>query len=197
MTHSLHRKGSYDVLKRDYVVLAMLARGINDTHPESRERLKEVGNIMRNHNPVNIMSDKLWRVSPIISAVYEDINSIKELLKELKERDLGISIVVSGLIKEIQSITQTIELEMHTIHYSLGIFGKTELLPNREILELTTMCGHHCISPQSIENYIKLINENKISVEKVANKLAKPCVCGIFNNEKAKGLITEILNRTS
>ena len=109
----------------------------------------------------------------------------------LKKQDLGISIVVSGLYEEIQKMASKMDIRLHTIHHSLGVFGKKELLPSDQILELTTMCGHHCISPQSVEYYLQLIREGKISVEKAAEKLKKPCVCGIFNTSRA----VNILNR--
>ncbi|GAG75398.1 unnamed protein product, partial [marine sediment metagenome] len=80
----------------------------------------------------------------------------------------------------------------HTIHLSLGTFGRKELLPSEEILEITTMCGHHCISPQSVKYYVELIKSGKISVENAAKKLSKPCVCGIFNPTRAITLLNKL-----
>jgi hypothetical protein len=80
-------------------------------------------------------------------------------------------------------------LDIHTVHFSLSYHGKKELLPQEEILEITTMCGHHTVSPQSISHYIDLIKRGKTTVEKAANKLTRPCVCGIVNTSR----ITEIL----
>jgi len=54
------------------------------------------------------------------------------------------------------------------------------------------MCGHHCISPQSVENYVNLIKKGKISVERAAEKLAKPCVCGIFNPKRAERILKKL-----
>ena len=34
----------------------------------------------------------------------------------------------------------------HSVGYSLGFEGKTEKLPNAQVLMLTTMCGHGMIS---------------------------------------------------
>jgi len=65
-------------------------------------------------------------------------------------------------------------------------------LPSEEIIELTTMCGHHCISPQSVENYVNLIKIGKITVEKATENLAKPCVCGIFNPKRAKMILKKL-----
>jgi len=150
MTHSLHRKGNIEDLKRDYVILAMLAAGINDKYPDSRKKLIRIGEILNEHKPINIMSGVLWKISPIITATFTDIETVKKVMKTLKEENLGVSIVISGLLSEIQNIATKVDLNLHTVHLSLGIFGKKELLPFEKILEITTMCGHHCISSQLV-----------------------------------------------
>ena len=87
-----------------------------------------------------------------------------------------------------------VDLTMHTVHLSLGTFGKKELLPSDEkVLEITTMCGHHCTSPQSVEHYADQIKSGKLTLEKAVEKLAKPCVCGIFNKSRATKLLEELI----
>jgi len=113
-------------------------------------------------------------------------------MKTLKEENIGISIVVSGLVSEIKQTVEEVGLNIHTVHFSLGTFGKNELLPSKKVLEVTTTCGHHCISPQSIKHYSKLIKNEKITVEKAAEKLAEPCICGIFNTSKAISILNEL-----
>ncbi|NVM05078.1 MAG: hypothetical protein HWN67_22345 [Candidatus Helarchaeota archaeon] len=193
MTHTLHRQGNEEALKSDYAMLAMAATGINDKKPDTREKLIRIGEIFKQHNPANIMMENLWRISPAITAAFTDIETVKEILKTLKNEDLGISIVVSGLISEIQNAVENVGLKMHTVHLSLGVFGKKELLASEKTLEITTMCGHHCISPQSIESYVEKIKIGKTTIEKAAEKLAKPCVCGIFNTERAKSILNELI----
>lgn len=187
MTHSLHRKGTIDDLKHDFVVIAMLAAGVNDQtiYPDAKERHLRIGKIIKKYNPTNILREGVWTVSSVIQACFSDINDVKNLLKELKTADLGISVVVSGLISEIKNICEEVGLNMHTVNLSLGEFGKKSLLPPEKTLEITTMCGHHCVSSQSVMHYAKLINEGKISLEKAAEKLTAPCVCGIFNTKRA------------
>ncbi|MFX1572446.1 MAG: hypothetical protein ACFFB0_06830 [Promethearchaeota archaeon] len=194
MTHSLHRKGNIEDLRGDFVILAMLASGINDKYPDSRQKLIKIAEILKQYNPTNIMPEVGWKVSPTITATFTDIETVKEVLKILKKEDFGISIVVSGLISEIEKVVKEVGLSLHTIHYSLGVFGKKELLPDETILEITTMCGHHTISPQSISHYVKLIKQRKITIEKAAQKLARPCVCGIFNTVRAKKILTALIN---
>ncbi len=192
MTHSLHRIGRKSELKEDYVILAMVARGHNDANPEARENLIKIGEILEQHNPTNMIIKPAWKVSIVIQGSFGNIKDVKDVLKVLKKEDLGVSIVVSGLISEIIPVLNDIDLKPHTIHLSLGIFGKKDKLPSEEILELTMMCGHHCISPQSVENYVNLIKRGKISIEKAAEKLVKPCVCGIFNPNRAKMLLKKL-----
>ena len=175
------------------MLLTCLAKGFNRENIESRKKLIKIAEIFNQNNPVNIIPKFTWKVSPVITAVYDNINAIKEVVRKLKREDFGISIVISGIISEIRDIMNEMSLNMHTVHLSLGIFGKKELLPSeQQILEITTMCGHHCISTQSIEHYINLIREGKMSIEKAAQNLAKPCVCGIFNTSRAIEILNEL-----
>lgn len=196
MTHTLHRKGIEKDLKEDYVILAMLTAGINDKYDDSRQRLMRIGEIMREHNPVNIMSEIGWRTSPTITASFDDIETVKDIILQLKNDDLGISIVISGLISEVKDALKEVGLGVHTVNFSLGTFGdrKKDLLPSERILEITTMCGHHTISPQSITHYIELIKQGKTTIEKAAKKLTRPCVCGIVNTFRVIKILNSLIN---
>jgi len=193
-THSLHRIGNFEDLKGDYVVLACLAKNINRETQEGRKGLARIAHILAQNKPVRIIPEFAWKISPVVTAVYDNIETVKKIIKILKQEDIGISIVVSGLISEIKQVLEDINLNIHTIHFSLGTFGKKELLPHKKILEISTMCGHHCISPQFIKYYYRLIKKEKITVEKAAEKLAKPCVCGIFNITRAVSILNELTN---
>lgn len=191
----MHRVGSIHDLKEDYVVLAMLAAGINDNSLDSRQNLVKIAKILNKYNPTNIMPKVAWNISPVITASFTDIQKVKEVIQTLKEEDLGVSIVISGLISEIGEVLKEVGLNMHTVHLSLGTFGKKNLLPSEKILEVTTMCGHHCVSSQSVEYYVDLIKAGKISVEKAAKKLSRPCICGIFNISRAIKILSELANK--
>ncbi|MHA2474885.1 MAG: hypothetical protein ACXAES_16805 [Promethearchaeota archaeon] len=192
MTHTLHRKGTVEDLKEDYVMLAMFAAGINDSYDDSHQKMVKIGEIMKKYNPVNIISEIVWATTSTVTAAFDNLESVKNIIRELKKEDFGISIVVSGLISEIEETLKELELDPHTIHFSLGTFSgpKTQSLPSEKILEITTMCGHHTVSPQSITNYVKLIKQGKMTIEKAAAKLTKPCVCGIVNTKR----IIKVLN---
>ena len=197
MTHSLHRTGKAEDLQNDYILLAMRAGGIHDKTPEDKNLVKQkllcIGEILEQHHPTNIMMERLRRFSPVITAVFDKKESVKQALISLKQEDLGLSIVVSGLLSEIREISEEIGLKPHTVHLSLGVFGKKEFLPSEEIQEVTTMCGHHCVSPQSVEYYAEQIKKNKISIEEASQKLADPCVCGIVNPARIRSILEKLL----
>ena len=41
-------------------------------------------------------------------------------------------------------------------------------------------------------HYAKLVKEGKISLEKAAEKLTAPCVCGIFNTKRASQILENL-----
>jgi len=127
------------------------------------------------------------------------LNNKKELtsyLKKLKERKkkAGISVVVSGLFDEVNDCLKKLDLSPHTVLFSLGYFGKIELLPKEDVLEISTMCGHHMISPRLIEKLANDIKHQKITSAEAVRVMARQCVCGAFNKARACKLI-EALQR--
>jgi hypothetical protein len=197
MTHSLYRKGSINDLKNDYVIIAMLAEGVNDktVYPDAKQRQLRIGEIMKSNNPTNLLNEAGWRLSSVVQGCFSDIDDVKNILKTIKKEDLGISIVVTGLISEIQKVCQEIGLNVHTVNLSLGEFGKKSLLPSEKTLEITNMCGHHCVSSQSVNYYAEQIKNGKISLEKAAEKLTAPCICGIFNTKRAAEVLNDLINQ--
>jgi hypothetical protein len=130
-----------------------------------------------------------WENTQGFYSAFTDKKQVKKVLKEYTKFDYGISVVAGGLIEEIFDISKEIGLKPHTILYSLGVWGKTDLLPGREHLKITTRCGHHMISPEMIDHYVERIKDGSITPEEAGKKLAAPCVYGIFNVPKT---VTEI-----
>jgi len=118
----------------------------------------------------------------------EELTSYLKKLKERKKKT-GVSIVVSGLFDEVNDCLEKLGLPPHTVLFSLGYFGKTELLPKEEVLEITTMCGHHMISSNLVEKFARDIKDGKITTEEAVRVMAKQCVCGAFNKARACKLI--------
>ena len=112
MTHSLHRTGIINDLKSDYIILAMLAAGINDKYADSKQKLLQVAEILNQNNHVNIIPKPAWKISPVITATFIDIEMVKNVIQTLKQEDLGVSIVISGLISEIQEAVKEAGLKM-------------------------------------------------------------------------------------
>jgi len=127
-------------------------------------------------------------------AVFNNQNALKECLRELKRRDFGLSVVVSGLFDEVQKICEDIEIIPHTVEYSLGVHGKKGMLPEDKILEITTMCGHHLVAPNLVKHMVKKIQEGEIRSSEAAVELSRQCRCGIFNPERAQIILEEMVS---
>ncbi|MFQ6053886.1 MAG: hypothetical protein ACE5OO_06655 [Candidatus Bathyarchaeia archaeon] len=122
-------------------------------------------------------------------AVYTDAGAVEGVLKELKEADLGISIVVSGVFEEVFEICRRVGIEPHTVNMSLGTWGRTELMPKGPILELCTMCGHAMISSKLVETAVERVKKGFWTPDEAAVELGKQCTCNIFNTVRAAEII--------
>jgi hypothetical protein len=202
MTHSLHRRGTVEDLKRDYVVIAMTAKGINGDG--AGWKVGRIAEIMAKHNPLfysappagNSLTTSLEDIKKgadtMAEGVYNNEDDLVELLKELKEADLGVSINVSGLFDHVFECCGKAGLQAHTVNTSLGIFGKTELLPSEPYLEIGTLCGHGMVSFRFIEYMVDNIKQGKISVKEAVKNMAGHCLCGIFNLDRAERIISKL-----
>jgi len=106
-----------------------------------------------------------------------------------KEADLGLSVVVSGILDPVNECCQKAGLKRHTVEFSLGIWGKTEKLPSNDILEITTMCGHAMVSAKLVESMVGDIKKGIKSPHDAAKELTSHCCCGVFNPARATKLL--------
>jgi len=201
MTHSLHRRGTAESLSEDYVMIMLRSIGINDSGylPKCQEFLR----IALRHNPINIgseMKGSMYEYKPeeIIAdakgdshVVFDNPQALTEFLRDLKEADLGLSVVVSGIFENVDECLEKAGLKHHTANFSLGIWGKTEKLPSNDILELTTMCGHGLIATNLVKAMVKEIKADTKTPEEAAKVLAPNCTCGIFNPARAAKLLAK------
>ncbi len=67
--------------------------------------------------------------------------------------------------------------------------GKTDSLPRKKVVEITTMCGHSLVSSKLTEHLIEKVKRKQMSSDAAAQILAGQCVCGIFNTDRASNLI--------
>jgi hypothetical protein len=207
MTHSNHRQGTVDSLNKDYVVFMYAASGINDQ--DAGPCLQEFLRLALEHEPVNIGSPRvgnIYTASPQemierladkkkIYVTFAERLKAEAFVKEVAKADLGISVVVSGLFNEVDNMCQAAGIKRHTAQCSLGVWGKTEKLPEGEILDITTMCGHGMISFNLVRRMVQDIRKGLINLEQAAGILARPCVCGIFNPKRAEEILQQCIDR--
>jgi len=204
MTHTLHRRGTAKSLSEDYVMLTIQAVGINDDGavPKMQEFLR----IALRHNPKNIgsvsmggMIDKpeevIANLEKIGHAVFDNKEAVTAVLKELKEADLGMSVVVSGIFENVDECIEKAGLKHHTANFSLGIWGRTEKLPSNDILEITTMCGHALIASNLVKAMVAEIKAGTKTPEAAAKVLMPQCACGVFNPARAAKLLVAMANK--
>ena len=202
MTHSLHRRGDVESLKKDFLVLSCTAKGFNDGW--YREPAKEFVRIVMKHKPVNggdMRTGNILYKTPqeiidnvtsttILEWTFDDKQNVIELVRELKDRDLGISIVLTGMIDEANDVVEKAGLpKVHTREYSLGTLGKVRVLPEYEVLEFTTMCGHAMIASEQVKKAIVDSRKGHCSVREAAVQMGKCCSCGNFNVNRAVELL--------
>lgn len=205
MTHSLHRQTNVDILRDDFVILCMAAQKFNDLG--SGEKLKRIFKMLLDLEPDNIADDNLGGIftgqtpesildhmgdKAYVGAAFSDRGKLKEALRRLKEADLGMSVVVSGNFEAVFKVLGEIGLKPHTVNMSLGTFGKKEILPGKEVLEMTCMCGHGMVSSRHAETALRKVKAGKMTAGEGGKELAHSCTCGIFNPKLAEGLIQRL-----
>ncbi len=205
MTHTLHRVGTYENLQKDYVVFAMAAQGVN--RDGAAAKLKDFLRIVLKYNPINFgdmktgnsISVGLERVmdgirdNSIVHGVFNNIDTVAKLLNELRLADLGMSIVVSGLVEHVDECCVKAGLQRHTVEHSLGIWGRTDLLPGNEILEVSAMCGHGMVSFNLVKKMSEQVRDGKLTSKAAARELVFNCQCGVLNPERAALLLEKMV----
>jgi hypothetical protein len=208
MTHSLHRQGPEKSLQNDYVFLCTPSKGINDRG--AKEKILRVLDIVMAIGPSNIgfygHGSLLNNVSIAdvkenlndnsrVRCSFDSIDKIKEAFRLVKSEDLGLSITVSGLTKELKEISLELGLKPHTINISCGYYGKINRLPSSKVLELSTMCGHGMIGFGLVQDIIRKLKRGDIESKNAVHQLGEPCTCGIFNPTRAREILADVLNQ--
>jgi len=219
MTNTLHRYGSPDTLRDDFIVFAIPTKANREG---SAEKLKSFLEIAAKHGPVNMggggkggfnrPAEALtplvhWRARPTVTpqeviaglenpgtvaAVFDDIEKVKRLLADLRQRDLGMSINVSGLTEEARRAAEAAGITRHSVEYSLGFpFGQTDRMPDRRTMELATMCGHSMVAFGLVQKLRYMVKEGRRTPAEAAQCLARFCSCGVFNTVRAERLLAD------
>mgnify|MGYP000267583647 CR=1 FL=1 len=210
MTHTLHREGSPESLENDFVVLTMPAAGHNyeNSGPAVRafmDLAKEYG-----ADEIDMGSDvaSIWQKDfeelkgevedgNMGHAVFSDFETLEDFLTDYSEMDMGLSTVVSGLFEKTEEVCENVSgrvedgahPEPHTTRKWLGVYGDEERLPEPWVREITTMCGHALVSWSLIEDMRDAVADGRLDSRVAAERLAEPCVCGVFNVDRAQTLL--------
>jgi hypothetical protein len=214
----LHRFGAREDLTCDFIVFAMPARAHDPS--DAIEKEKEFLRRALKHGPVNLGDAKKggcfrpqkalgpsvhWHRdtepdlqgviasvdSPgIVAAVFDNYDSMASFVKELREADLGVSINISALADEAVRCCRDCGITRHSVEYSLGFLGRTEKLPEKEVLELSTMCGHGTISFGLASKMLDRVKSGRRTPREAARTLARFCVCSIFNPARAEEILS-------
>jgi hypothetical protein len=213
MTNTLHRYGNAESFRDYFVVFAMCCKGKNDQDalPKLRRFLEMAipfgpvnlgdarhGGAVRPCKSLNPTAHWNRDMSPdfqavvagldhptTVAAVFDDRVKAQEFVKKVRETDLGLSINVSTSIEGAESCCEAAGIHRHSVGYSLGFEGKTEKLPNSQVLTVMTMCGHGMISSSLAKKMVDWVKEGRRTPEQAVSYLARFCSCGVFNPSRA------------
>jgi len=209
MTNTLHRQGELESLKHDYIIFVHTAKGKN--REGSAEKNREFMRICQKYHPVNMGDVKQGSVlhddiafesllatmedGTVAAAVFTDIDTLQKVVEELIRADLGLCINISGLLDEVQACCRRAGITRHSAEHSLGVWGAKDRLPEREVMEFNTMCGHGMVSFNLIRKMIEQVRLRRMTPKQAARMMAKCCECGAFNPARAEALLDRMRNR--
>jgi hypothetical protein len=214
MTHMLHRTSNIDqkygvnTLDNDLCFLAMSAKRFAN-QPGSGPKMQKILQIAAKHNPTNFgdmiggnsLSSNLEEIlkkvneTSIVHGIFATMEDAVAFVKEVKEADLGISVVLSAPTERAWELVEKTGTMLHTQEFSGGIWGKLEYLPSPEVNDFCTMCGHGMISRYLVEDMIKRVKAGKTTALNASKEIGKQCCCGIYNVNRGK-ILLETLAKT-
>ncbi|MEG6522668.1 hypothetical protein [Desulfotomaculum sp. 1211_IL3151] len=203
MTHSLHRSGPIESQKNDFCWFMYQTKGKNDVNIKPKalefiaaaeavgsENWGDVKTGPKTQYPIETIKDRITDKSRI-RGVFTKRDQVVDFLKQIKAKDLGMSVVITGVLSEVLPACKESGVTPHSINYSLGVWGKKDNLPDDTTLSITTMCGHHMIPPKYVQHMIDQVRKGRLTEEQAATKLANFCYCGIFNQVRCANIIEE------
>jgi hypothetical protein len=218
MTNTLHRYGDAKSFDDDYVIFAIPCKGRNDEG--AVEKLKTFLSICAKHAPANMGNSDYGSHRPsrdlgpkvhwtrdltpdhegviagvhrtaTAAAVFDSSDKAEACLSELIDADLGLSVNVSASVEGAKELASSCTIERHSVEYSLGFDDPHDRLPDRNVLGLSTMCGHGMVSSNLAKKMLDMVKQGRRSPEQAAATMARFCPCGAYNPARAKRLLEE------
>lgn len=206
MTHSLHRTGTAESLKGDFVLIARPAIGFTDRG--AAPKIQRMLEIIFEVGPANLGSIETGHTiadgldPAVVIPRMDDTSGIRcsfssrekmvEVLRRFKEEDLGMSVTVSGIIQDVFEICDEVGLEPHSINLSLGVHGNTSALASEQVREFTTMCGHALVASALAEKVIAEVKAGRKNPRDAALEVGRPCACGLTNLDRIESILSRL-----
>ena len=222
MTNTLHRRGTEDELRNDFIVFAMAGKGFNDEG--ALEKAKAFLRAAIKYKPVNMgnaLVNSLYRPEKDLTfiklyflgrqekttyeqlideipgpgsaaVVFDNSETVAHFIREIKALDLGLSVNISAMADDTRDLCGEVDITPHAVEYTLGFHGATDRLPDRDVLSISTMCGHGMVSANFTKKIIDRVKEGRMTPEEASRCMAKFCVCGVFNTSKAMRILGRV-----
>jgi hypothetical protein len=131
-----------------------------------------------------------------VAAVFDNKGTAEEFVKAVKEADLGLSINISTSVQGAIDCCDFAGIKRHSVGYSLKFEGKTEKLPNSQVLMLMTMCGHGMVAGSLAKKMIDWVKEGRRTPAEAATYMQRFCSCGVFNPKRAERILEDARHST-
>lgn len=223
MTNTLHRYGSAESFRDDYIIFAIPSRGKNDEN--CIPKLKAFLRICARYGPVNMGNGNRSSLAPgkdlnptvhwkrmaehdwesviegvekagTVSAVFASRKAAEDCLKEVIAADFGISVNISTSVENAKEVAKKCGIKRHSVEYSLGFNDPHDQLPDGIVLTLSTMCGHGMVSFNFAKKMLDMVKEGRRTPEQAAASLVRFCPCGVYNEQRAVRLIKDYCHLT-
>ncbi len=216
MTNTLHRYGKAESFHDDYILFCIPSPGLNDRG--AVEKQKAFLRICAKHEPVNMGNGNRGSYRPerhmdprshwnrdlspdwegvidgvskpgTVAAVFDSREKAENCLGEVKQADLGLSVNMSTSVSGAQNAAECCGIARHSVEYSLGFADPHDHLPNSQVLELSTMCGHGMVSFNMARKMLDMVREGRRTARQAVTTLARFCPCGVYNPARALRLL--------
>ncbi|MDR3563107.1 MAG: hypothetical protein P4N59_16975 [Negativicutes bacterium] len=203
MTHTLLRTGDIESQKEEFCWLVYQTKGVNDAGFVDKALdyiaiIEAVGG----DNWGDTKTGSVYQVgSEVVKDGLKDNSRIRgvfssrdkavEFLEEVVAKELGLSVLIAGVLPEVAEICAEVGIVPHSANFSLGVWGRKDKLPTEKTLSITTMCGHHTLPTKFVESVQEEVAAGKVTPEEGAKKLAAFCYCGVFNPVRCADILSK------